>query len=152
MGLGAEVMGLGAEVMGLGAEVMEPGTAETRKQEGRRERGPRVGRAFWPRREPVTPEAIEACNRASTAMPFRRELAISRNALTRARQRLNVCACEREVCAFVWGAFVSCCFAWGGVLELVVCRVRFARVSCARLRFEWLAFVSAPECFHNASC
>ena len=75
--------------MGLGAEVMEPGTAETRKQEGRRERGPRVGRAFWPRREPVTPEAIEACNRASTAMPFRRELAISRNALMRARQRLK---------------------------------------------------------------
>ena len=36
------------------------------------------------------------------------------------------------------GAFVSlvsCCFACGCVLELVVCRVRFARVSCPRLRF-----------------
>ena len=36
---------------------------------------------------------------------------------------------------FVWGAFVACCFACGCVLELVVCRVRFARVSCPRLRF-----------------
>ena len=35
--------------------------------------------------------------------------------------------CERE--RFVWGAFVGCCFACGCVLELVVCRVRFARVS-----------------------
>ena len=35
---------------------------------------------------------------------------------------------------FVWGAFVSCCFACGCVLELVVCRVRFARVSCPWLR------------------
>ena len=43
-----------------------------------------------------------------------------------------VCACEREVCL---GAFVSCCFACGCVLELVVCRVRFARVSCPWLRF-----------------
>ena len=36
---------------------------------------------------------------------------------------------------FVWGALVSCCFACGCVLELAVCRVRFARVSCPRLRF-----------------
>ena len=44
-----------------------------------------------------------------------------------------MCACEREVC--LRGAFVGCCFACGCVLELVVCRVRFARVSCPRLRF-----------------
>ena len=37
---------------------------------------------------------------------------------------------------FVLGAFVSCCFACGCVLKLVVCRVRFARVSCPRLRFR----------------
>ena len=37
-----------------------------------------------------------------------------------------------EVCL---GALVSCCFACGCVLELAVCRVRFARVSCPRLRF-----------------
>ena len=36
---------------------------------------------------------------------------------------------------FVWGAFVGCCFECGRVLELVVCRVRFARVSCPWLRF-----------------
>ena len=30
----------------------------------------------------------------------------------------------------VWVAFVCCCFACDCVLELVVCRVRFARVSC----------------------
>ena len=35
----------------------------------------------------------------------------------------------------VWVAFVCCCFACDCVLELVVCRVRFARVSCPRLRF-----------------
>ena len=37
----------------------------------------------------------------------------------------------------VLGAFVGCtCFAFGCVpVELVVCRVRFARVSCPRLRF-----------------
>ena len=29
-----------------------------------------------------------------------------------------------------------CCFACGCVLELVVCRVRFARVSCPWLRFD----------------
>ena len=28
-----------------------------------------------------------------------------------------------------------CCFACGYVLELVVCRVRYARVSCSRFRF-----------------
>ena len=39
---------------------------------------------------------------------------------------------EREVCLV---AFVCCCFACDCVLELVVCRVRFARVSCPRLRF-----------------
>ena len=37
---------------------------------------------------------------------------------------------------FVWGAFVVCCFAFGCVLELVVSRVRFARVSCPRLRLR----------------
>ena len=31
---------------------------------------------------------------------------------------------------------MSCCLACGCVLELVVCRVRFARVSCPCLRFE----------------
>ena len=41
------------------------------------------------------------------------------------------CACEREVCMV---AFVCCCFACDCVLELV-CRVRFARVSCPWLRF-----------------
>ena len=40
----------------------------------------------------------------------------------------------REPC--VWVAFVCCCFACDCVLELVVCRVRFARVSCPWLRFE----------------
>ena len=42
--------------------------------------------------------------------------------------RVNVSGC-------VWVAFVCCCFACDCVLELVVCRVRFARVSCPRLRF-----------------
>ena len=45
-----------------------------------------------------------------------------------------LCACEREVC--LGRAFVGSCFACGCVLELVVCRVRFARVSCPRLRFR----------------
>ena len=36
----------------------------------------------------------------------------------------------------VWSAFVCWCFACGFVLELEVCRVRFARVSCLRLIFE----------------
>ena len=44
--------------------------------------------------------------------------------------------CVRVNVRFVWGAFVGCCFACGCVLELVVCRVRFARVSCPRLRFS----------------
>ena len=44
-----------------------------------------------------------------------------------------MCACEREVCLV---ALVCCCFACDCVLELVVCRVRFARVSCPWLRFE----------------
>ena len=44
-----------------------------------------------------------------------------------------MCACEREVCLV---AFVCCCFACDCVLELVVCRVRFARnVFCPWLRF-----------------
>ena len=30
----------------------------------------------------------------------------------------------RVIVRFVWGAFVSCCFACGCVLELFVCRVR----------------------------
>jgi hypothetical protein len=33
-------------------------------------------------------------------------------------------------------AFVCRCSACGLVLELEVCRVRFARVSCPRLRFD----------------
>ena len=45
--------------------------------------------------------------------------------------------CVRVNVRFVWGAFVGCCFACGCVLELVVCRVRFARVSCPRLRFVY---------------
>ena len=47
--------------------------------------------------------------------------------------------CVRVNLRFFWGAFVSCCFACGCVLELVVCRVRFARVCLApvrALRFE----------------
>ena len=48
--------------------------------------------------------------------------------------------CVRVNVRFVWGAFVSCCFpgcfACGCVLKLVVCRVRFARVSCPWLRLE----------------
>ena len=48
----------------------------------------------------------------------------------------EVCECVRVNVRFVWGAFVSCWFACGCVLELAVCRVRFARVSCPRLRFE----------------
>ena len=43
--------------------------------------------------------------------------------------RVNVSGC-------VWVAFVCCCFACDCVLELAVCRVRFARVSCPWLRFE----------------
>ena len=39
----------------------------------------------------------------------------------------------------VWVAFVCCCFACDCVLELVVCRVRFARVSCPWLRFNVVA-------------
>ena len=38
----------------------------------------------------------------------------------------------------VWVAFVCCCFACDCVLELVVCRVRFARVSC-----PWLIFATS---------
>ena len=50
--------------------------------------------------------------------------------------------CVRVNVKFVWGgAFVGCCSACGCVLdyvlELVVCRVRFARVSCPRLRFVY---------------
>ena len=43
-------------------------------------------------------------------------------------------ASEREVCMV---AFVCCCFACDCVLELV-CRVRFARVSCPWLRFGYM--------------
>ena len=42
--------------------------------------------------------------------------------------------CVRVNLRFFWGAFVSCCFACGCVLELVVCRVRFARVCLAPVR------------------
>ena len=45
--------------------------------------------------------------------------------------RVNVSGC-------VWVAFVCCCFACDCVLELAVCRVRFARVSCPWLRFVCL--------------
>ena len=44
--------------------------------------------------------------------------------------------CVRVNVRCVWVAFVCCCFACDCVLELVVCRVRFARVSCPWLRFE----------------
>ena len=44
---------------------------------------------------------------------------------------------EKDV-RFVWGAFVSCCFACGCVLELVVCRVRFARASCLSAGRFWV--------------
>ena len=53
---------------------------------------------------------------------------------TRQLRRVNVRFVRVNV-RFVWGALVSCCFACGCVLELAVCRVRFARVSCPRLRF-----------------
>ena len=46
-----------------------------------------------------------------------------------------VCACEREVCLGCIRVIVCCCFACDCVLELVVCRVRFARVSCPWLRW-----------------
>ena len=52
----------------------------------------------------------------------------------------EVCECVRVNVRFVWGAFVSCWFACGCVLELAVCRVRFARVSCPRLRFGAIGF------------
>ena len=42
--------------------------------------------------------------------------------------------CVRVNVRCVWVAFVCCCFACDCVLELV-CRVRFARVSCPWLRF-----------------
>ena len=51
--------------------------------------------------------------------------------------RVNVSGC-------VWIAFVCCCFACDCVLELVVCRVRFARVSCPRLRFNKIS-ITKPE-------
>ena len=51
--------------------------------------------------------------------------------------RVNVSGC-------VWVAFVCCCFACDCVLELVVCRVRFARVSCPWLRF---GVSRLPRCF-----
>ena len=44
----------------------------------------------------------------------------------------EMCVCGREVCL---GSFVCRCFACDCVLELV-CRVRFARVSC-----PWLSFL-----------
>ena len=44
----------------------------------------------------------------------------------------------------VWVAFVCCCFACDCVLELVVCRVRFARVSCPWLRFGSARTVLKP--------
>ena len=60
-----------------------------------------------------------------------------------------VCACEREVCLV---AFVCCCFACDCVLELVVCRVRFARVSCPRLRFDGLTvYVPKATAFRIAT-
>ena len=44
--------------------------------------------------------------------------------------------CVRVNVRCVWVAFVCCCFACDCVLELVVCRVRFARnVFCPWLRF-----------------
>ena len=48
--------------------------------------------------------------------------------------------CVRVNVRFVWGAFVSCCFACGCVLELVVCRVRFARVCCVLSAVEIVKF------------
>ena len=44
--------------------------------------------------------------------------------------------CVRVYVRCVWVAFVGGCFACGCVLERVVFRVRFARVSCPWLRFE----------------
>ena len=52
--------------------------------------------------------------------------------------RVNVSGC-------VWVAFVCCCFACDCVLELVVCRVRFARVSCPWLRFGYRYRVRATN-------
>ena len=53
-----------------------------------------------------------------------------------------MCACEREVCLV---ALVCCCFACDCVLELVVCRVRFARVSCPWLRFEYAVVLRGQQ-------
>ena len=46
-----------------------------------------------------------------------------------------MCACEREVCLGCVRELLFCVWFSGCVLELVVCRVRFARVSCPCLRF-----------------
>ena len=46
--------------------------------------------------------------------------------------------CVRVYVRCVWVAFVGGCFACGCVLERVVFRVRFARVSCPWLRFDVL--------------
>ena len=65
--------------------------------------------------------------------------AIERDRFAAPKVSREVCVWLRVNVRFVWGAFcelLTCCFACGCVLELVVCRVRFARVSCPRLRFE----------------
>ena len=47
----------------------------------------------------------------------------------------RVCVCVSVRCLSGWCAFVCCCFACDFVLLLEVFRVRFARVSCPRLKF-----------------
>ena len=54
-----------------------------------------------------------------------------------------MCACQAVNVRCVWVAFVGGCFACGCVLERVVFRVRFARVSCPWLRFDRTTAASA---------
>ena len=51
----------------------------------------------------------------------------------------EVCGCE------AWSAFVCLRFVCALVVLLEVCRVRFARVSCPRLRFEESTSISWEE-------
>ena len=62
----------------------------------------------------------------------------------------EVCGCVRVNMRCVWVAFVCRCFACDCVLELV-CRVRFARVSCPWLRFGKLSAYHCKLFLYNAS-
>ena len=87
---------------------------------------PPEGGATAPLRTPLDPPSGALLPRA-----------IERDRFAAPKVSREVCVWLRVNVRFVWGAFsVLCCFACGCLLELVVCRVRFARVSCPRLRFE----------------